>query len=66
MLKNSLSHVLIVAAATKICYRTALIISLSINISIIITSICHLLFMLYFKVLFHSTKNLFFFCKTFI
>ena len=55
MLKNSLSHVLIVAAATKICYRTALIISLSINISIIITSICHLLFMLYFKVLFHST-----------
>ena len=55
MLKNSLSHVLIVAAATKICYRTAPIISLSINISIIITSICHLLFMLYFKVLFHST-----------
>ena len=55
MLKNSLSHVLIVAAATKICYRTAPIIPLSINISIIIARIGHLLFTLYFKVLFHST-----------
>ena len=55
MLKNSLSHVLIVAMATKICYRTAPIISLSINISIIINCIYHLLFILYFKVLFHLT-----------
>ena len=55
MLKNSLSHVLIVAAATKICYRIAPIILLSINISIIITRICYLLFILYFKVLFYST-----------
>ena len=37
------------------CYRTAPIISLSINISIIINCIYHLLFILYFKVLFHLT-----------
>ena len=55
MFKNSLSHVLIVAAATKICYRTTPIISLSINISLIIARIGHLLFTLYFKILFHST-----------
>ena len=43
MLKNNLSHVLIVAAATKVYYCTTPIIRLSIYISIVTTRIYHLL-----------------------